>query len=77
MYRALAATRRPLFRTGSSTSGRVVAVYNGHEGRVQLVTASELRALDPKCTPHTPMSAPRGAPTLPLEPRDGALRLSF
>lgn len=52
MYRALAATRRPLFRTGSSTSGRVVAVHNGHEGRVQLVMASELRALDPKCTPH-------------------------
>ena len=35
-------------RTGSSTSGRVVAVHNGHEGRVQL---TEFRALDPKCTP--------------------------
>jgi hypothetical protein len=36
-------------RTGSSTSGRVVAVHNGLEGRVQL---TDFRALDPKCTRH-------------------------
>jgi hypothetical protein len=59
--RALAVTRRA--PTGSSTSGRVLAVHNGLEGRVQLVTASELRALDPKCTPGlTPFAPLQGKP---------------
>ena len=32
----------------ASTAARLVAVHNGHEGRVQL---TDFRALDPKCTP--------------------------
>ncbi len=49
MYRVkrVASTAARL-RTGSSTSGRVVAVHNAHEGRVQL---TDFRALDPKCAP--------------------------
>lgn len=65
MYRlsVRALTRRA--PTGSSTSGRVLAVHNGLEGKVQLVTASELRGLDPKC----PVNAPGSSWTLPQNPQ--------
>ena len=49
MFRVSRLARAIRVRTGSSTSGRVVAVHGGHEGRVQL---TDFRTLDPKCAPH-------------------------